>query len=369
MFTSYISPKSRSFLKRLGREEFKMAGEIQKIFEKIHDSRHLLYASLELTFSCNFACRFCYNPVDRFGNGRNAGVPQLAGNRLELDEIFALLKNLRKAGVLYFTLTGGEPMVHPHFWEILEQAKKEAFVLRIFTNGALVDEESAKRIGNICPNCVELSLYGASEESYEKSSGRGSAYPKVMKALELLKREGINVYLKCLLTSVTEKEIDEIQDIADKFRYPLSWDPVMQMSDDGGEYPLKMSASEESIEKLLTNPRFRVGGSPFEGEERQSACNIGRNIIHIDPFGNIYPCIAWREPLGNVRTDDIAGLWKNSGRFQELMNLSKVMAEKIKASGIDCRHCMGNARHLYNDPLRFDESELKISRIRNKVKG
>lgn len=340
---------------------------LDKIFKKIYENRHLYYASLELTFKCNFACRFCYNPIEREGQKREKKVIEKE-EPLTLKEIYKLLDDLRKAGVLYFTLTGGEPMVHPHFWQILEKAKEKAFVIRVFTNGSLIDEEAARRLGKIFPNCLEITIYGASEESYEKNCGRGKLFSKVLKALELLKKEGITVYLKCTLTKYNEKEIDKIQDIADSFGFPLGFDPILQKSDDGDEYPLEMTASDESIEKLFVDKRFRVGGSPFEGEERETVCNIGRNLIHIDPFGNIYPCIQYREKIGNVKKDEIGELFKTSQKLLELMNCAERIAEKFKKEKIFCRHCMGKSKQIYGDENRLDETEMKIAILKEKYR-
>lgn len=346
-----------------------MKTPIEILGEKIHAERRLFYGSFELTYACNFACRFCYNPVPRPGQERGAGKPRSAGEPLDLPAIYSMLGNMRSAGVLYLTLTGGEPMVHPHFWEVLERTRRESFATRVFTNGSLIDEQAASRLSEICPNCVEVSLYGASESSYEKSSGRGAAFPKVMKGLEFLKNEGITVYLKCMLTSVTETEMDEIQAIADGLGFPLNWDPVLQVSDDGDDYPLKMAASKDALGKLYGPGGYRVGDSPFESGDRTSACNIGRNLIHVDPWGDIHPCSAWNEPLGNVRDTDIANLWNSSSRLRELMEMAECAGKKVRETGLPCRHCMGKSRQVFGDPFRIDEREVEVAIMKKGSSG
>lgn len=342
-----------------------MKTPIEILGDKIHSGRRLFYGSIELTYACNFACGFCYNPVPRQGQERMPGPPRQADEPLELPAIFSMLGNMKRAGILYLTITGGEPMVHPHFWDVLERTRKESFAARLFTNGSLIDEGAARKLAEMCPNCIEVSLYGASESSYERSSGRGAAFPKVMKALELLKKEGITVYLKCMLTSVTETEMDKIQAIADGLGFPLNWDPVLQVSDDGQEYPLKMAASKEALRRLYGPGGFRVGDSPFENGDRSSACNIGRNLIHVDPWGNIHPCSAWNESLGNVRNTDIAELWNSSARLRELMEMAENAGRKVQETGLPCRHCMGKSKQVFGDPFRVDEREIEIAKLKS----
>jgi radical SAM protein with 4Fe4S-binding SPASM domain len=341
-----------------------MKSPIEILMEKVHSGRHLFYASLELTYACNFACRFCYNPVERAGQPGRSSAPALTGAPLEIGEINTLLKKLREAGVLYFTMTGGEPMVHPYFWQILESAREQAFAVRIFTNGSLIDGDAAKRFGRIFPNCIELSLYGASEESYEKTCGRGAAFQKVIRAIKLLKDEGLTIYLKCMLTKITEKEMERIQDIAEKFKCQLSWDPVLKQSDDGLDYPLRMAPSRDSVVKLFSTPRFKTGRSPFERGDGAEVCNIGKNLIHIDPFGNIYPCLEWNEPIGNIRNDDIRHLWEDHPKLRELMCLAKEMACKVEKLPVSCHYCMGSSMKKYNDPKKIDDDELQVAQIR-----
>src|SRR5438094_2963267 len=74
-----------------------------------------LNVTLELTLRCNIRCTHCYN-FDR-------DQPRRAPTReLSMEEIRALMGDLRRAGTLFLSLTGGEAMVHPRFWEIADEA-------------------------------------------------------------------------------------------------------------------------------------------------------------------------------------------------------------------------------------------------------
>jgi MoaA/NifB/PqqE/SkfB family radical SAM enzyme len=63
---------------------------------------------------------------------------------MTLDEIKRGLDKIADFGILYLTMTGGEPMVRPDFWEICKYARHLGFALRLYTNGYLVDEERAR---------------------------------------------------------------------------------------------------------------------------------------------------------------------------------------------------------------------------------
>ena len=94
-----------------------------EILRKVRDQRILFDVSLELTYSCNLDCFFCYN--DRAKPGKP----------LSLDQYEILLKDLAGMQTMFLMLTGGEPMVHPHFFEIGAMARELGFVVRVRTNG------------------------------------------------------------------------------------------------------------------------------------------------------------------------------------------------------------------------------------------
>src|SRR5580765_1878235 len=102
-----------------------------------------LFASMELTYVCNLHCFFCYNPVQRKDQVRSKPAPVSAREPLAYEETLQILDQLKEMGVLYLTLTGGEPMVHPRFWDIAREAKKRSFALRIFSNGIIINEAVA----------------------------------------------------------------------------------------------------------------------------------------------------------------------------------------------------------------------------------
>ncbi|MFB3851308.1 MAG: radical SAM/SPASM domain-containing protein [Acidobacteriota bacterium] len=341
---------------------------LDDLFEKAYQKRQLLYAFFEITYNCNFNCKFCYNPVFRKGQEK-IKKNLVKETPLTISEYSAIFEKLKKGGVLFLTLSGGEPLVHPQFFEILKEAKKNAFCVRIFSNGSLIDEECARKLKENGAFCIEISIYGSDKESYEETTGRGEDFEKVLNAIKYLKNEGIIVYLKCILTKITEKKMDEIQKIADDLGVILRWDPVLSPSEEGFDYPLKFRASEEGLYRLLTEDKFKVGSSPFERGEGESLCTIGRVQVTIDPFGNIHPCPQWKEILGNVRKDDIFEIWKNSEKLQEIIKMSEKVQEVLKKNTIAhnfCFHCMARSRLLFKDPLKPNPCELKIAEIKMK---
>ena len=86
-----------------------------RILRRVRERRLLHSVSLELTFQCNLHCYYCYN--DRLKTG----------NMLSLDQYRVLLRDLAEMQTLFLMLTGGEPMLHPDFFEIGKLAQELGF--------------------------------------------------------------------------------------------------------------------------------------------------------------------------------------------------------------------------------------------------
>ena len=94
-----------------------------EIKRRISSLRLLSEASLELTYKCNLDCFYCYNDREK------------SGKPLLLEHYRVLLEDLARMQTMFLMLTGGEPMVHPNFFEIGRIARDLGFVIRVRTNG------------------------------------------------------------------------------------------------------------------------------------------------------------------------------------------------------------------------------------------
>jgi len=343
---------------------------LSELFGRAIHRAHPIFASMELTYRCNLACRFCYNPVQRKNQARTAPPPEPASPPLTFKEVVDVMDQLRDMGVLYLTLTGGEALVHPRFWDIAKAAKDRSFALRIFTNGASITERVADRLKELAPNCIELSLHGADAATAEALTQSKGSFERQMKALALLKERHLRVYLKCVVTRLVEDQLEQIKAIGDRFDYPVFFDPVLTISDDGQEYPLDLMTSDETIRRLYSASGLNIGNSPFEREPGQFNCTVGTGTIHITPSGDIQPCTQWKESIGNVRDHRIADIWQNSPLLEKVREVNRNLPGAITRTVDDhafCFSCPGLSQLRNGDPMRPDEQYLRIAKIRKRI--
>jgi radical SAM protein with 4Fe4S-binding SPASM domain len=347
-----------------------MASYLEALYAKATRKAHPSFAMLELTYQCNFSCRHCYNPIARKNQARKNGPPKPPAKPLSFEEIVSVLDQLREMGVLYVSLTGGEPLLHPRFFDILEAAKERSFAVRIFTNGALITPAIADRLSEIGPHCLEISIHGASDATAEALNQVKGSHQALLRTLGYLKERGLRVYLKCTVTKLNEGELSDIKAIGGTFGFPVFFDPVITLSDDGEEYPLEMRASDEGVAKLYKSDGLNVGNSPFDWEPGDLSCTVGAGTIHITPYGDIQPCIQWKQSVGNIREKPLKEIWTTSPILEEARRVAREMPALIKQGTKDhafCRHCPGLSLLRYGDPRKLEEQYLRMARIKAEI--
>ena len=152
-----------------------------------------LSGTFELTPVCNMDCKMCYVRL-------SAREQQAIGPLADAAHWLELGRQAMESGMLYLLLTGGEPFLHPQFREILEGLHRMGLLISINSNGTLIDADTVAWLKDCPPVRVNISLYGASNETYARLCGNPAGFTQVTEAIRLLKEAGITVKLNVSLT-------------------------------------------------------------------------------------------------------------------------------------------------------------------------
>ena len=158
----------------------------------------LVDVGLELTTGCNLRCVHCWQ-------GKKAH-PRM----LELDEIKVIIKRLAKLGVASLRITGGEPMIHPNFWEIMDEATHCGLSIVLRTNGTLINEAVAHRLHGYSIIFTELSVDGFTPQDHDWFRRKEGSLQKTFLALDLLIKNGVKTKVK---TVMNRKNIGSLLDL------------------------------------------------------------------------------------------------------------------------------------------------------------
>ena len=175
-----------------------------------------LSGTFELSPVCNFNCRMCYV---RKSEREVAESPR---GILALEDWLRIAREARDAGTLYLLLTGGEPLLWPEFWTLYEELADMGFLVSVNTNGSLIDEAAIARFRKRPPQKLNITLYGAGDETYRRLCGIDAVFTKVDEAVRSLMQNRIAVKLNCSLTPENAADLDWIVDYAKHREIPLT---------------------------------------------------------------------------------------------------------------------------------------------------
>lgn len=174
-------------------------------------------AGLELLPVCNLSCKMCYVR-------KSMSEVRRAGGLKDADWWLRLAREARDGGLLYPLLTGGEPFLHPQFREIFSGMLEMGLQVSINSNGTLIDEDTARWLGEHRPVRINMTLYGASEETYRNLCGDGSAFLRVREAVRLLKKYHVPVKFNASITP------DNVGDLEDMIAYAKEQESPVQVA-------------------------------------------------------------------------------------------------------------------------------------------
>jgi radical SAM protein with 4Fe4S-binding SPASM domain len=297
---------------------------------------------LELTYGCNLRCVMCYNPT------------HAANNELTLEEYTFLFDELARLGTVQLTMTGGEILARPDFFDIAWAARDRHFALRLFTNGTRVDADVARRMAELAPISVEVSLYGGTATTHDAVTERDGSFERTIEGIRHLTSAGTRVVAKSLLTQRNKHEIAETLALVEELRVHFKgFDPVVFANHNGDEGPLDLRVPAAEVAALL--PWDLIDSEDIMTGDDQSMCGAGHDFAAVTPHGLVYPCPSMRLPMGNIRERPFGDIWRNPEdpqlevvRAATWGNLPTCNSCEARAL---CDRCPGLAHHADGDVL------------------
>jgi radical SAM protein with 4Fe4S-binding SPASM domain len=166
---------------------------------------------------------------------------------ITIEEINDIADQAVSHGALWCLITGGEPLLRQDFSEIYLLLKKKGLLVSVFTNACLINEEHVELFRRYPPRDIEITVYGVSEETYQRVTRRPGSYKAFRRGLDMLIDGGVKVRLKAMALRSNVEELPQIANFCrqytkDYFRF----DPKLHLRYDGD----KLRNAEIQAERL-----------------------------------------------------------------------------------------------------------------------
>jgi len=163
----------------------------------LDNSLKLVYATIDITNRCNQYCLYCYAEANKF-------KIDMDGNKW-----IAILETLYKKGLRSVVISGGEPLLHPNFWKILDFCC-EHFITEVNTNGQLIRQTEAQKLANYNLKAIQISIDSADEKTHDAYRGKGT-WKRVMDASLILKSYGLPIRISMTVRPETISKIEPLR--------------------------------------------------------------------------------------------------------------------------------------------------------------
>jgi radical SAM protein with 4Fe4S-binding SPASM domain len=339
----------------------------QRIGERISADRTPLDGSLELTFRCNLRCAHCY--VNEPPGRRRAKKQELTAF-----EIRRITDEVVDRGCLWMLLTGGEPLLRPDLREIYLHMKRRGLLVTLFTNGTAVTPRIADLLADWPPLVVEVSVYGSSREVYERATRVPGSFRQCIRGIELLLDRKVRMRLKTIPTSLNYMDMDGMRALAAGYGLDFEWDPLVNCRVDGAPGPAAVRLRPDQILALEQQDAKRAAAFRLEFGKASRArpradlitCGAYLHAFHIDPYGQMAPCMLLREPAYDLRTGSFCEGWnKHFPAIRERTRTKSIACDACDLHSA-CDHCVGWALLETGDaearvPFLCDLTSLRAS--------
>ena len=297
-----------------------MSGLMRKMSNTAQRLGIPLGVQLDLTYRCNERCVHCY--LDHFDHGE-----------MDTDEIKGLLDQMAAAGVFFLTLSGGEILMRRDFFEILEHARQLMFVVKLKTNAVMIHEREADRIHALAPESVQISIYSHRADVHDAITKLPGSLKRSIAGASLLIERGVKVVFANVLMRDNYQDYAGVQALAAKLGARYTVDPTITPMMDGDRSILNLNIDRANLEQVFRDASLlgmsveefcAPPSSPLAEEDAMDTlpCSASHTFCYVSPYGDVYPCVQFPLPTGNVRTARFIDIWKHSPQMNEVRSVT-----------------------------------------------
>jgi MoaA/NifB/PqqE/SkfB family radical SAM enzyme len=338
-----------------------MPGEpLRRLCERAAELAVPLLAQWEVTQRCNLGCRHCYLRGDA------------EGGELSTAEAVELFRQMARVGVMFLTFTGGEPLLRPDLFELVDEARSLGFAWKLLTNATLVDDVTARDIAERAPHGVSVSLYGL-EDAHDWMTTVPGSFRDTVGAIKRLVGLGVPVVAKMCLTPKGLPDVPALRGLCTAMgvRLYISTNVYPGLAGGPAQDDLKLSDGEladylaeyrSRLEPVLARKSPPDAGDPI--------CNAGRSAFCVSPRGDVRACLFLRRVCGNCREAPLQDIW-HSEPMARARGLT--FGARAECGGCEqarfCSFCPGRAEAETGDALSPPPGACREARARAKAWG
>jgi len=298
---------------------------------------------VEIADRCNEACVHCY---------------QVQGQKGELStaEWLRIFDELHALGVMFLTISGGEPTLRKDFLELVRYARQLRFAVKVYSNALNIDESMARELGRLAVQEVQISLYSQRAEVHDRVTRVPGSFEQVVSAVKHLRASGVKVLLKSPLMKLNAAEYSEYVHFVTSLGADYALDPNLSPREDGDLGPTQFRIGKQEYLAVKRDPRFARRREPQRPdgarEGSRKPCGACNGNVHIEANGEMRPCTQWNVPTGQA-LKGVQDAWHNDTDAAAIRALTWDALPGCRVCDLQryCQRCFADSERYTGDAL------------------
>ncbi|RJQ52009.1 MAG: radical SAM protein [Actinobacteria bacterium] len=346
-------------------------GEAARAYEQRTGIKPPRIIAWEITRSCNLSCAHCRAAAE-FGHYRG---------ELSLERIKDVIDDIVSITNPIIILTGGEPLMRPDIWEIVDYAQEKGAMPVIGTNATLITEEIAGQMAAHNIPRISVSVDFPTPTEHDRFRGIPGCFEQTIEGIKIAKRHGVGVQINMTVTTLNADKVEEVHDLAeslgvdafhifmlvptgrgesllDKELPPAEYERVLEWAYERQKTsPLHFKPTDAPHYYRIIRQKAKAEGKKVTREEygldaMTRGCLGGITFCFISHVGDVQPCGYFDMQLGNVKEEKFSEIWTHSKVFNELRDYSLLKGKcgLCEYKGV-CGGCRARALSVTGDYL------------------
>jgi len=267
---------------------------------------------------CNFQCPHCFA-------GASSSEP--IDSKLTINDIKSLGNQADELGIYEVDIQGGEPLLFPNLFEILEALGTERFYTYITTNGWLMTQKLANKLAKAGVDRVSVSIDSFSAEEHDRFRMKEGSFDRAVKALEYIKNAGMKPFINVVIGHYNAQS-DELRVFCENMlskNYGIAFNCATPTGNWHCNYDIMMTPDDtKCIEELRAKNKeiIRDLWNYFNISNQLNRGCPSVNLFYINPFGDVLPCPYIQARIGNILEQPLKEILEYGFSFKELNTYS-----------------------------------------------
>jgi MoaA/NifB/PqqE/SkfB family radical SAM enzyme len=276
------------------------------VYANILKSRFLTQTPLALTHLvtslCNCKCKTCdlWKKSSEYKND------------LSKEEIFKMLKDAKRAGIINYTAWGGEPLLRKDLPEILQFAKEQKITTTVITNGFFLKE----RYNEILPFVDFLIVsIDSNDDLHDKMRGVRGLRERAIEGIKLCKKTKTRIIINSVISNLNLDKAKGLLELSKELDVSITFEPMEIIEG----YNEQLRPTKEELKTVFSKiikfkkAGYHVGNSleylENFSKQKKYVCHAPKFYITVDTRGNVLSCL--KKNWGNIKNKDLREIFRS----------------------------------------------------------